>query len=417
MTPGEAGGSGSAGRQFDVVLYGATGFVGRLVAAHLRAAGQVRVALAGRDRRALDGLRDNLEVDWPVVVTDLGDERSVASLARSTLALASTVGHHGLPLVLACAHAGTAYADLSGEVAFVRRSIAEAHDAARRTNARIVHGCGVNAVPSDLTTLLLARRALADGQGNLTDTILVVESFKGGFSRGNLDSNQAQRALLGADPALGAAVTDPWVLAAVPSATAARDADPTRAFRDELTGRWLAPALGGPFNSRLVRRSAVLADIPYGDDFHYREAMGVGTSPLARIEAEALAHGLALVELALTSPAARPVMQRLLPLGSGPSERTQRNGRFRLSAHTRTSTGARYTADFGYAGDPGYSATSVMLGEAALSLALDPLTASGGVLTPAAAMGQSLVDRLVDQHFTIAVGPLRPPSSAREDGR
>ena len=407
----------SSDRPLDVVLYGATGFVGRLTARHLRGAGQVRVALGGRDRHALETLRDDLRVDWPVVVTDLHDHREVADLARSTRVVASTVGHYGLPMVRACAGAGTSYADLSGEVPFVRRSIAEVHDAARRTNARIVHGCGVNAVPSDLTTLLLARQALADGQGELTDTTLVVESFKGGFSRGNLDSNQDQRALLRADPALQAAVADPWVLTTEPSATTPRDADPTRAFRDELTGRWLAPGLGGPFNSRLVRRSALLAHIPYGDDFHYREAMGVGTSLWARVEAVALAGGLALVELALTSPAARPVMQRLLPRGSGPSERAQRDGRFRLSAYTRTSTGARYTADFGYAGDPGYSATSIMLGEAALSLALDPLAAPGGVLTPAVAMGQSLVDRLVDQHFTIGVAPSRPPRSIRKDPR
>lgn len=397
----------SGGRQFDVALYGATGFVGRLTARHLRAAGRVRVALAGRDRHELDALRDDLGVDWPVIVTDLHDQRSVAALARSTVALASTVGHHSLPLVLACAEAGTSYADLSGEVPFVCRSIAAAHDVARTTNARIVHGCGVNAVPSDLTTFLLARQALADEQGDLTDTTLIVESFKGGFSRGNLDSNQAQQAALRADPALRAAVADPWVLAGEAAAAVARDTDPIRVFRDDLTGRWLAPGLGGSFNSRLVRRSAVLNAIPYGRDFHYREGMGVGTSPLARVEAEALARGLALVELALTSRPARPVMQRLLPPGSGPSVRSQRNGRFRVSAHTRTSTSARYTADLAFAGDPGYSATSVMLGEAVLSLALDPVSSPGGVLTPATAMGQSLVDRLIEQHFTITVGLTR----------
>lgn len=352
----------SSDREFDVVLYGATGFVGRLIARHLGATGQVRVALAGRDRHALDAMHDDLDVDWLVVVADLRDPPSVAALARSTRAVASTVGHHGLPLVLACAAAGTSYADLSGEVPFVRRSIAAAHDLARTTTARIVHGCGVNAVPSDLTTFLLARRALAEGQGELTDTTLVVEAFKGGFSRGNLDSNQDQHAALRADPALRAAVADPWALTGVPEVTVARDADPARAFRDDLTGRWLAPALGGPFNSRLVRRSAVLSAVPYGRNFHYREGMGVHTSTFARMEAVALARGLALVELTLTSPRVRPMMQRLLPPDSGPSERAQRNGRIRVLTHTRTSNGAAYTAELAYAGDPGYAATSVMLG-------------------------------------------------------
>ncbi len=392
-------------RQFDVVLYGATGFVGRLTARHLRAGGRVRVALAGRDRDELEVVRDDLGVDWPVVAADLRDRPSVAALARSTRALASTVGPHSLPLVLACADAGASYADLSGEVPFVRRSIAEAHDLAHATGARIVHACGVNAVPSDLTTLLLAMQVLADEQGHLTDTSLVVESFRGGFSRGNLDSNQDQHAALSADPALRAAVADPWVLAAKPAVTTARDADPTGAFRDDLTGRWLAPGLGGAFNSRLVRRSAALADTPYGPDFHYREAMGVSASPSARAEAYAMARGLSLVQRTLTSPLARPVMQRLLSPGPGPSARTRKNGRFRVSTHTRTSTGARYLAQMGFAGDPGYSATSVMLVESVLSLALDPLSSPGGVLTPAVAMGHWLVDRLIEHQFAVAVGP------------
>lgn len=393
-------------RQFDVVLYGATGFVGRLTARHLRTRGQVRVALAGRNRQELESVRDDLGVDWPVLITDLSDDSGVVALARSTRVIASTVGRHGLPLVLACAAAGTSYTDLSGEVPFVRRSIAEAHDLASVTGARIVHGCGVNAVPSDLTTFLLARQAHADEQGQLTDTTLIIESFKGGFSRGNLDSNQDQHAALQADPVLRTAVADPWVLTTAPAVTMERDADPGGAFRDNLTGRWLAPAFGGPFNSRLVRRSAILADRRYGPDFHYREAMGVGISPLARTEANALARGLSLAGFALTSRLARPVMQRLLPPGSGPSERTQRNGRLRVSTHTRTSTGARYLAQLSFLGDPGYSATSIMLGEAALSLALDPLTSAGGVLTPATATGHWLVTRLNEQHFTIGVGLL-----------
>lgn len=145
--------------------------------------------------------------------------------------------------------------------------------------------------------------------------------------------------------------------------------------------------------------------------------MGVGTYPLAPAQAIALARGLGLVELGLTSRLARPVMHRLLPPGSGPSKHTQRNGRIRVSTHTRTTTGARLSAQLDFAGDPGYSATSVMLGEAALSLALDPLTSRGGVLTPALAMGRWLVDRLTKQRFTIEVGRTGPHSSFSEEGQ
>lgn len=394
-------------RDVDVVLYGATGFVGRLTAHRLSAAASgVRVALAGRDSDQLKALKRDLGVDWPVLVVDTGDAAGLQALARSTRAVASAVGRHGLPLALACAEAGTSYADLSGEVPFVRRSIDALHDIAAATGARIVHGCGFDAVPSDLSTYLLAEAVRADGQGTMTETVHIVEQLKGGFSGGNLDSNRAQSAALRADPALRAAVADPWALAAAPQEmtheTSTADADPTGVFRDPLTGRWLAPSLSGPFNSRLVRRSASLHG-GYGPDFHYREAMGAGTSATSRAQATGLAVGMRLVRFALTSPATDQLMKRLLPPGSGPSARVQNHGRFRTSTHTRTSTGARYVVDIGFDGDPGYAATSVMLSQAVLSLSSDALVSPGGVLTPASAMGHFLVNRLGQQGFDIAL--------------
>lgn len=393
-------------RDADVVLYGATGFVGRLTARHVsEAATGVRVALAGRDRDQLEALKRNLDVDWPVLLADTSDAAGLEALARSTRALASAVGRHGMPLARACAQAGTSYADLSGEVPFVRRSIDGLHDIAASTGARIVHGCGFDAVPSDLSTYLLAEAVRADGQGAMTETIHIVEQLKGGFSGGNLDSNQAQSAALRADPALRAAVAHPWALTdpqETGQETSPADADPTGVFRDALTGRWLAPSLSGPFNSRLVRRSASL-DGGYGPDFHYREAMGAGTSATSRAQATGLAIGVRLVRFALTSPGTARLMKRLLPPGSGPSQRVQDQGSFRTSTHTRTSTGARYVVELGFGGDPGYAATSVMLGQAVLSLGSDALVSPGGVLTPASAMGHFLVDRLVEQGFDIAV--------------
>ncbi|WP_089953546.1 saccharopine dehydrogenase family protein [Lentzea xinjiangensis] len=388
----------------DVVLHGATGFVGRLTAKHLASAAPgADIALAGRDEDKLLALRDELGVRRPVIALDLGDGDAVEELATSTRAVASTVGRHGLPLALACARQGTSYADLSGEVPFVRRSIAELHDIAVETGARIVHACGFEAIPSDIGTFLLADRARADDEGGLTDTVLILESFKGGMSAGNLDSNHALAAALEADPALRDAIADPWALAATPRKTSTWDEDPRAVFKDRLTGRWLAPALGGPFNSRLVRRSDSLTPGGYGEHFRYREGMGVGTSPVAYPKAVLVKSGLSLMKFLLTSRSARPVMTRILPPGSGPSEELQRNGHFRVAVHTRTSTGARYTATVAAKADPGYAATSTMLGQSALSLATDRLTARGGVLTPSVAMGHHLVNRLSAQGFEISV--------------
>ena len=143
------------GRDLDVVLVGATGFVGRLTAAHLarHAPDRVRIGLAARSAERLAGVREELGVDWPTIVLDTSDERAVRDLAARTRVVATTVGpflRHGMPLLAACAEAGTAYADLTGESEFVRRSIAAHHAAAERSGARIVHSCGFDSVPSDL---------------------------------------------------------------------------------------------------------------------------------------------------------------------------------------------------------------------------------------------------------------------------
>jgi len=278
--------------------------------------------------------------------------------------------------------AGTSYADLSGEVPFVGASMDQLHEIVVGTQARIVHGCGFNAVPSDIGTYLLHEQVQRDGQGSLTETTLVLEALKGGFSGGNLDSNRAQHRVLKADPSLRSAIADPSVLSTVPRKTTAADVDPSAPFHDRLTKRWLATALGGPFNSRLVRRSASLRSGDYGPEFHYREGMAAGRSFLAPAQAVLLTFGFATVTFALTSRVVAPILDPLLPSGPGPSEKIRRNGRFRVRIYSRTSTGAMYVTTVAADRDPGYAATSVMLGESVLSLATDPLPPRGGVLTP-----------------------------------
>ncbi|HYO17980.1 MAG TPA: saccharopine dehydrogenase NADP-binding domain-containing protein [Dermatophilaceae bacterium] len=397
-------------REHDVVLHGATGFVGRLTARHLAAhAGEARVALSGRSKDKLLALRDELGVDWPVLVADAGDAGSLAGLAASTTAVATTVGpfaKHGLPLVRACAEAGTSYADLTGEVLFVRESAAAAHDRARETGARIVHAAGFDSVPSDLGVLLLHERVAADGEGTLEETVLLVVSMRGGVSGGTIDSMRTQVDVVRADPALGRVLADSFALS--PDRTAEPDPgsqkDPRLPSRDPLLGRWVAPFVMAPFNTRIVRRSNALQEHAYGPGFRYREVMGVGRGLVAPVVAGAIAAGLAGVAAGMALPPTRLLLDRVLPRpGSGPSEKAQRGGHFRLEVHTRTSTGARYVATVAAQGDPGYAATAVMLGESALCLGLDTLSSAGGVLTPAVAMGDHLVARLRGRGFELSV--------------
>jgi short subunit dehydrogenase-like uncharacterized protein len=391
-------------RPYELVLHGATGFVGRLVAEHLVAhAGGARVALSGRSAERLAALRDGLGVDWPLLVTEGTDAESVATLARSADVVATTVGpygKYGLPLVKACAEAGTSYCDLTGETLFVRDSADAAHERARETGARIVHSAGFDSVPSDLGVHLLHRQVRADGEGTLGETALVVVSARGGVSGGTIDSMRSE---LDSAAARKDVFTDPYALspdrAADPSG--AGEKDPLLPARDPLLGRWVAPNPFGPHDSRIVRRSNALLGHAYGPGFRYREAMAVPAGPVG---AALVTAGLGAFAGGMRFGPTRAVLDRVLPApGDGPSEKVRRTGHFRIEVHTRTSTGARYVATVAALGDPGYAATAVIFGEVGLSLALDPLDSPGGVLTPAVAVGDALVDRLHARGMELAV--------------
>jgi short subunit dehydrogenase-like uncharacterized protein len=395
-------------RTHDVVLHGATGFVGRLTARHLAAhAGTARVALSGRSAAKLEALRDELGVDWPLVVADAADPGSLAELAASTTAVATTVGpyaKYGLPLVQACAEAGTSYADLTGEVLFVRDSARVAHERAQQTGARIVHAAGFDSIPSDLGVLLLHEQVQADGEGDLGETVLLLASMRGGVSGGTIDSLRTQVDVLKADPGERKVVADAYALSPDRSGEPDLDSDSFLPTRDPLLGQWVAPFVMAPYNTRIVRRSNALQGHAYGKAFRYREVMGVGRTPVAPVLAGAVALGLGALAGGMALPPTRALLDRVLPKpGSGPSEKLQRTGHFRAEIHTRTSTGARYVATVAAQGDPGYAATAVMLGESALCLGLDPLTSAGGVLTPAVAMGDHLVERLRARGFELSV--------------
>jgi short subunit dehydrogenase-like uncharacterized protein len=398
-----------ADRRFDLVLHGATGFVGRLTAGELadRAPGDLRIGLSGRSEERLRAVRDDLGVDWPLLVTDALDPASVAALAGSAAVVATTVGpyhRYGLPLVEACAAAGTSYCDLTGETLFVRDSAAAAHERARDTGARIVHSAGFDSVPSDLGVLMLHQRVQADGEGTLGDTALALVSVKGGVSGGTIDSARAELEVAAGDPELRRVLADPYSLSPDRAADpAGRDErDPMLPGRNALLGRWVAPYPLGPHNCRIVRRSNALLGHAYGPGFRYLEHLAVGSGPAAPVLAGLVTAGLGAVAGGMRFGPTRALLDRVLPSpGDGPSERQRRSGHFRVEVHTRTSTGAHYVATVGARSDPGYAGTAVIFGEAALSLTLDEPDSPGGVLTPAVALGDRLTRRLRDRGLTL----------------
>lgn len=395
----------TSSRENDIILYGATGFVGRLIAAYIaeHAPAGMRVGLAGRSKSRLEAVRSQLPLaahGWALIEADSEDADSIAALAANTRVLLTTVGpyaKHGLPVVEACARAGTHYADLAGEVSFIREAIDRYDVLARMNGVRIVHSCGYDSVPSDLAVLLLHRAAEADGAGGLAEVQLVARA-KGGLSGGTLESMRGQLDAMRSSTALRSLAADPYALSPdrtrEPTTQQPPDAGPVRRSAD---GTWTAPFIMAPVNTRIVRRSNALQGWAYGRSLQYGEVMGVAPGPAGAVIARAMAVGLRAFTGAMAFPPTRRVLDRCLPApGTGPSISTQRAGWFHSQVTACTENGQRYQAIAAGPGDPGYAATAVMAGETALALALDGdrLPTAKGSLTPATALGNVLIERL-----------------------
>ncbi|WP_298885216.1 saccharopine dehydrogenase NADP-binding domain-containing protein [uncultured Serinicoccus sp.] len=413
-------------RDIDIALFGATGFVGRLVAEHLAQAAPdgVVVGLAGRSRERLEQVRSALgarAADWPLLVADSGDPVTLRALAARSRVVVSTVGpyqRHGIPLVEACAVAGADYADLTGEVLFVREVVDRFHERARESGARIVVSCGFDSVPSDLGVHLLQRAAQADGAGGLTDTTLWVREGRGGVSGGTVDSLRVQLRRTREDPALRRVVHDPFALSGGHRG-APGQREHWRPFVEEHTGRWAAPFVMAPYNTRVVRRSDALLGGAYGPRFRYRELVATGRGVRGALRARALVAAMGGLVGATAMPGLRSLVDRGLPSpGEGPSRERREAGSFRTETTTTTEDGSRYAATVAAQGDPGYAATSVMLGQSALALLAtrDEPGRDGGVLTPAVALGDDLVEALRSQGFTVDVRRVDGPTTPRARG-
>ena len=335
-------------------------------------------------------------------------------MAAEAEVVCTTVGpyaKYGHELVAACVEAGTDYCDLTGEVPFIRAMIDRHHERARSTGARIVHCCGFDSIPSDLGTLMLQEAAVERFAVPADRVTLVVGASRGGFSGGTVASltNVVEQAK--ADREIRRIVSDPYALN--PDGERRGPDGPDRLgprFDPEL-GRWTGPFVMASINTRVVRRSNALLGWRYGRDFRYAEVTGFSSGLKGRIAAGAVAAGLGAFVGALGLGPTRTLLQKtVLPKpGEGPDLETRENGFFNISLHGRGA--ATDEGDFELIArvrghkDPGYGETAKMLGEAALCLALDgaELASPGGVLTPASAMGMTLVGRLRRAGMVFAV--------------
>ncbi len=393
---------------FDVVVFGATSFVGKLLCRYLSerhgAAGALKWAVAARSQAKLEALRGELgpaASGLALIVADAADEAALRAMCARARVVVSTVGPYALygePLVKLCAQSGTDYCDLSGEVQWIRRMIERYEPAARASGARIVHCCGFDSIPSDLGVMFLQQEAVRRFGAPCNRIKMRVKAMRGGASGGTVASMLNVVKEAAASPALRQELANPYSLCGPDAGKGVRQPNVNSARWDGDFGAWCAPFVMAAINTRVVHRSNALLAQAYGADFRYDEAMLAGRGAKGRLAAFGITAGLGAFMLAAALPPARWLLERfLLPApGEGPSPQAQRSGFYDIRFIGTSVDGRTLRAKVTGDRDPGYGSTAKMLGEAGACLALDVPkdVRAGGVWTPATALGNPLLERL-----------------------
>ncbi|MEL6378445.1 MAG: saccharopine dehydrogenase NADP-binding domain-containing protein [Pseudomonadota bacterium] len=390
---------------YDVIVWGASGFTGRLVAEYLfQTYGvnrELRWAMGGRSADKLNAVASELGLGAvPVVTADAKDRQSLDRLVRSARVICTTVGpyqKYGSALVAACAEAGTDYVDLSGEPAWMRLMIDQYGAAAAASGARIVHSCGFDSIPFDLGVYYLQREARNRRGAVFAHVKGRVKAAKGKASGGTVASMVTTIEAGGDDPSVRQVMVNPYGLAPDDQATRPRQPNDQKPYFDEDAQSWVAPFVMAVINSKTVHRSNMLMNYPYGEDFLYSEMMMAKSKGAA--SKIALATGLFAGALSF-GPLRALLKKFILPSpGDGPTKAEREAGFYVLHFIGTDPNGEKMTAKVKGDCDPGYGSTSKMLGEAAICLALHTPKeeVKGGITTPAAAMGDALIDRLEER--------------------
>jgi short subunit dehydrogenase-like uncharacterized protein len=379
-------------REFDIVLFGATGFTGRLVADYLATKKPAKWAIAGRNRDNLEALG----LDVPIIVVDALDPAACADVARRTKVVCTTVGPYTLyggPLVAACAEAGTSYCDLTGEPNFMRATIDAHHERAKQTGARIVHTCGFDSIPSDVGTYAAQQAFKAQFGRYARKASAFFGEMSGTFSGGTVASMFAIADQM-SDPAVRRVLRNPYALDPDPDAPKPK-VDGRLVGWEPTLKMFFVPFFMAATNGPVVRRGHALAGYPYGADFTYREVMSTPGNVRGAVMAATMTGGMAGLAATLKRPRLRELAKRRLPKpGEGPSAEKRERGHWKVRFLLEDGDDKLVYVVGDPHGDPGYKSTAKMLGESALCLAYDDLTSAGGVQTPSVAMNGALLARL-----------------------
>ena len=387
-------------RDYDIVIWGASGFTGRLVAEYLYKNynyKDLKWAIAGRDKEKLNTVRENyLDENIPIILADSFDESSLVEMVKKTNVVCSTVGPHakyGSLLVKSCVNNGTNYCDLAGEAQWIRKMIDLYHDKAIDNNVKIVNSCGYDSIPSDMGVYFINKNL---SKKNLKIKMRVTGT-KGGYSGGTYASMQNIIKEASLDREVRKSLTNPYGLNPVGEQKGNDKRDLSSVVYDSEIKSWIAPFLMAGINTRIVRRSNALSKYKYGKGFKYDESIMTGQGIKGRL------NGI-MLSIPLIFLAAKPgsllnkISSFFVPKpGDGPNKKERESGyfssRFFVFDEESNASVFKVTGDR----DPGYGSTSKMLAESAVCIAKDNLEDKFGVLTPSYAMGDHILNRLISK--------------------
>lgn len=378
--------------KFDIVVYGATGFTGQLVAeylaAHYKHDTQLKWAMAGRSLDKLKSVRDAIgaPADTPLIVADASDAVSLKAMAEQTMSVITTVGpyqRYGEELLAACVATGTDYFDLCGEPIWMRQMIDKYEAAAKDSGARIVFSCGFDSVPFELGTFFVQEEAKRVFGAPAARVKGRVRDMRGTLSGGTAASAKATFDAVAKDMSLVAILNDPFAL--TPGFTGPKQPRGNKPLIEQDLNSWAAPFMMALINTRNVHRSNMLMGFPYGQDFVYDEMVLTGPGE----KGEANARRVMAANAEKTGPSApKP--------GEGPSKEERENGLFNLLYVAIAPDGRMVRAGVTGDRDPGYGSTSKMISECAICMLREATDVAAGFWTPGAAMQHKLIKRLRD---------------------
>lgn len=376
-----------AAHEYDIIVYGATGYTGRLVAEYLKDKKGVKWAMAGRSLSKLEEVRDLIgaSADTPLVVADASDPASLDAMTKSTKVVLTTVGPYqlyGNELVAACAANGTDYTDLCGEPAWMREMIDKHDAAAKASGARIVFSSGFDSIPFDLGVWYLEQEAVKRHGKPAPRVKCRVRKMQGGASGGTLASLKETMKAAAKNPRLIALLQSSFAL--TPGFEGPSQPAGLIPEHDAATGTWTAPFVMAAINTKNVHRTNFLLGHPYGADFRYDEMMMTTPGDAGRAIAEGIASALKSANPFGEGPGPKP--------GEGPTPEEREAGFYDILFIGEYPDGSSLRANVTGDRDPGYGSTSKMIAETALALVEND--GPGGVTTPGASLAEALVKRL-----------------------